>query len=816
MTPVLRDQLQQLLGSTYTIERELGGGGMSRVFIATETALGRKVVVKVLPPEVAAGVKVERFKREIQFLARLHHPHIVPLLAAGGDGLLSYYVMPFMEGESLRARLLRRGILPTGEAVRTLREVASALSFAHQNAIVHRDIKPDNVLLVSGSALVSDFGVAKALSVSTGDGDPNALTSLGVALGTPSYIAPEQATADPTTDHRADLYSFGAMAYELLSGKTPFSAKTPTAMLAAHISERPTPLIERRPDVPPALASLVMQCLEKSADRRPQTADEIMKMLDEVVLTRDDARTPTDERDSHNAPVVAPPPIRSPEQPIRRSSTKRYVTIGIAAVIVALGVMIGRNLAARRGLPTPADFPPPPASAAKSIAVLPLANVNADPANEYLSDGLSDEIMGALGKVPGLRVASRTSAFAFKGKSLDAREIGKRLNVTTLLEGSMRRDGDQLRVNVQLTNVADNLALWTGKYRLRMKDVFSVQDSISQAVVAALVGKLSGEDSARMTKKGTEQVDAYDLYLKGRFFVNKNTEPDIREGLGYYDKALALDPNFARASAGVAYGWIALADDYVAPKDAYPRAKSAAHTALRLDSTLADAEAALGAVSLWYDWNAKSAVRELTGAMRLDSNDVYPYRYYGNLLKATGKFDSALAVIRRAQALEPLSAGRANSVALMYITLGRFDDAIAQAKKALEIDPNYADAHLAMGNALLGKGKPADAVVEFSRGPKMQNRMRSGIAMAEATLGHRDRALGIAHNLEAESQQHYIGPENIAAVYVALGDKDSAFAWLEKAYQARSAYMALLRSDRRWDPIRGDPRFAALVKKVGL
>src|SRR6266550_1997334 len=688
MMPVLRDQLQQLLGSSYTIERELGGGGMSRVFIATETALGRKVVVKVLPPEVAAGVKVERFKREIQFLARLHHPHIVPLLAAGGDGVLSYYVMPFMQGESLRARLLRRGILPTGEAVRTLREVASALSFAHQNAIVHRDIKPDNVLLVSGSAMVSDFGVAKALSVSTGDGDPNALTSLGVALGTPSYIAPEQATADPTTDHRADLYSFGAMAYELLSGKTPFSAKTPTAMLAAHISELPTPLIDRRPDVPPALATLVMQCLEKSADRRPQTADEIMKMLDEVVLTRDDTRTPTGERDSDNAPVAEPIQTRQVVQQERSSSTRRYLAIAVAAVIVVMGAIIGRTLAGRRSHATSADVPPP-ASAAKSIAVLPLANVNADPANEYLSDGLSDEIMGALGKVPGLRVASRTSAFAFKGRSLDAREIGKRLNVTTLLEGSMRRDGDQLRVNVQLTNVADNLALWAGKYRLRMKDVLSVQDSISQAVVAALVGKLSGEDSARMTQKGTEQVDAYDLYLKGRFFVNKNTEPDIRQGLGYYDQALALDPNFARASAGVAYGWIALADDYVAPKDAYPRAKNAALRALRLDSTLSNAEAALGAVSLWYDWNAKAAARELTGAMRLDSTDVYPYRYYGNLLKATGRFDSALAVIQRAQELEPLSAGRANSVALMYITLGRYDDAITQAKKALEIDQNY-------------------------------------------------------------------------------------------------------------------------------
>lgn len=278
-----------MLGAAYTLDRELGGGGMSRVFTATESALGRKVVVKVLPPEVAAGVKVERFKREIQFLARLNHPHIVPLLAAGGDGGLSYYVMPFMQGESLRSHLLRRGEIPPGEAVRTLREVASALAFAHQNAIVHRDIKPDNVMITGGSAMVTDFGVAKALSVSTADGDPNALTSLGIALGTPSYIAPEQATADPHTDHRADIYSFGAMAYEMLSGRPPFSARSPQAMLAAHITEQPVPLSERKSGIPPALSALVMLCLEKLPDRRPQTAGEIVILLDKVVSARDEA-----------------------------------------------------------------------------------------------------------------------------------------------------------------------------------------------------------------------------------------------------------------------------------------------------------------------------------------------------------------------------------------------------------------------------------------------------------------------------------------------------------------------------------------------
>jgi serine/threonine-protein kinase len=814
LSPTLRDELQQTLGSTYALERELGGGGMSRVYIAAETALGRKVVVKVLPPEVAAGVKVERFKREIQFLARLHHPHIVPLLAAGGDGNLSWYVMPFMQGESLRSRLLRRGHLPASQVIRILREVATALSFAHQNGIVHRDIKPDNVLLVGGSTMVTDFGVAKALSVSSGDEEKHRITSLGVALGTPSYIAPEQATADPTVDHRADIYSFGAMAYEMLSGKTPFTTRSPQAMLAAHISEKPMPLIRRQPDVPQKLNDLVMECLEKAPDNRPQTANELVKRLDQIVVPMEGSQTPADEP-SFVAPVTPSPDSTRIEKRVGLGN-RWYFVIAIGLATIIGGVLIGRTIAARRAPPAVDELPPPPASTGKSIGVLPLVNVGGDPANDYLSDGLSDEIMAALSKVPGLRVASRTSAFSFKGKTLDAREIGRRLNVNSLLEGSMRRDGDQLRVSVQLTNVADNLALWSGKYERRMRDVFSVQDSISQAIVRSLALTLSQSDSARMRMRGTEQVGALDLYLKGRYFVNRNNEADIRRGLTYYQQATTADPKFARAWAGVAYAWIALADDYVAPRDAYPRAKTAAMTALGIDPNLGQARAALGAVHLWYDWNTAAATRELTEAIRLDSTDVYAYRYYGNLLKGMGRFDSALTVIQKAQRLDPLSPGRLNSIALMYSTLGRFAQAIEQAAKALELDSQYDDAYLAIGNALLLQGKPEQAVDEFKRAPKMGNRMQSGIACAEAAQGHRDSALAVVRNLEAESRRHYVGPENVAAVYFALGDRDKGFEWLEKAFEARSAYLALLRSDRRWDSVRDDPRFVALVRKVGI
>jgi len=332
-----RVQLQEMLGAVYTLDRELGGGGMARVFVATETTLDRKVVIKVLPPEIAAGVKVERFKREIQFLAKLTHPHVVPLLAAGGNGSLFYYVMPFLQGESLRTRIIERGELPIRTVIRTLREVASALAFAHGEGIVHRDIKPDNVLLSGGSAMVTDFGVAKALSVSTGDGDPNALTSLGIALGTPSYIAPEQATADPGMDHRADLYSLGAMGYEMLTGRTPFTARSPQAMLAAHINEQPVAVSERRQGIPPLLNSLIMSCLEKSPDRRPQGALEVMDLLDAIVVPRDGAMP--------SFPVPAPVADTSPKKISGRSATRasvdsmyrRVLIIAGALAIIALG-----------------------------------------------------------------------------------------------------------------------------------------------------------------------------------------------------------------------------------------------------------------------------------------------------------------------------------------------------------------------------------------------------------------------------------------------------------------------------------------------
>ena len=461
MTPDLRDQLQHTLGASYTLERELGGGGMSRVFVAEDTALGRSVVVKVLPPEMASGVSIERFKREITFAARLQHPHIVPLLSAGEAGGLPYFTMPFVEGESLRARLVRGEEIPLKAAVHLLREVASALAYAHRKGVIHRDIKPENVLITEQHAMVTDFGVAKAISAAT-QADSDGLTSVGVALGTPAYMAPEQVAGEPGTDHRADIYAFGVIAYELLAGRAPFAGRPAQALMAAHVLETPEAISNRRAGVPAELSALVMRCLEKSPDNRPQSAEDILRRLDDVPATHREQK-----------------------------------------------------------------------DARPSIAVLPMVNTSGDPENEHFSDGLTDELIGVFSKVDGITVTGRTSTFALKGKGLSVRAITDLLHVEHVLEGSVRRAGDRLKVRVQLVN-ADGSVIWSESYDRRLEDVFAVQEEIAQAVARALEVKLVAARGP-LVRPATKDLTAYDLFLKGRY-VRRGMAPDqMRLAIQYFE-----------------------------------------------------------------------------------------------------------------------------------------------------------------------------------------------------------------------------------------------------------------------------------------
>lgn len=479
MSDELSDALQATLGAACTVDRELGGGGMSRVFVATELAFNRQVVVKVLPRD-QGHLSIERFKLEIATAAKLQHPHIVPLLSAGEVGGTPYFIMPYVSGESLRTRLSSGSALTVPEVTRILRDVTAALAFAHKHGVVHRDIKPDNVLLSDGSAVVTDFGIAKALTEAAGT-HASGLTSVGMALGTPAYMAPEQASADPTVDHRADLYAFGCMAYEMLTGNPPFAARAPAQVFAAHLTESPVPLATKRTDVPAALTELVMRCLEKNPADRPETANEMLRALDAFEPSGGAAVLPTHAH----------------------ANTRSLAVIGLA-IGLAIALVAGAAWFTMRpdGSVAPAED--------RSVAVLPFENDGRDSTQEYFADGLIKELISRLATT-GLRVSGRNSVFTFKGTRPSARTVGAALGVGTVLTGNVRRLGDKLHVSAELSDAKADRVLWTFNTDRQTSDVFAVQRDIVDSILVHF--HISGE---RARVDGTKSIKAYDHYLKGR------------------------------------------------------------------------------------------------------------------------------------------------------------------------------------------------------------------------------------------------------------------------------------------------------------
>jgi eukaryotic-like serine/threonine-protein kinase len=510
------EQLQRGLADQYRIERELGRGGMATVYLAQDLRHDRPVALKVLHPELAATLGPERFKREIKLAARLQHPHILTVYDSGEAAGLLWYTMAYVEGESLRARLQRETQLPVDEAVRITLEAAQALQYAHDHGAIHRDIKPDNLLLTrEGHTFLADFGIGRPLD-QVAAGAP--ITATGVMVGTPAYIAPEQASGHRELDGRADVYSLGVVLYELLAGEPPFTGPTTQAILTRRFTETPRPLHLVRETVPEFVERAVMKALARTPADRFQTAAEFAHALVTPEIT-----TPPQ--------VTAKLSTAVPQRGRRMAGPAISVAI---LVLASTGLYLWQESRPKAEVTDRMPAKPAasdPAKAAKSVAVLPLVNVGGDPTEEYFSDGMTDELTSALGKIPGLRVAARSSAFTFKGKTADAREVGEKLRVATVLEGSVRRAGQRLRVTAQLVNATDGLALWSETYERELKDVFDVQDDIARSIVRALQLRLGGDDTARLAGPRTESLEAHDLYLRGRFYYIKYTEPDLRRGV---------------------------------------------------------------------------------------------------------------------------------------------------------------------------------------------------------------------------------------------------------------------------------------------
>ena len=787
LTDPLLSQLSETLGTAYTIERELGGGGMSRVFVALETRLRRKVVVKVLSPELAAGVSAERFEREIQLAAALQQANIVPVLSTGDTNGLPYYTMPFVEGLSLRDRLARNGAMPVSEVVSVLRDVTRALAYAHEHGVVHRDIKPENILLSGDAAVVTDFGIAKALSASRTRAPEGTLTQVGTSIGTPAYMAPEQAAGDPNIDHRADLYALGCVVYEMLVGTPPFHGKPVHQIFAAHMTEAPQPVSSRRSDVPPALAQLVMRCLAKDADQRPQSAREVLLAFDGAT--------------SGERAFAA------------RPASRRNLVVGALGLVAIAG---GLFAATRRITTSPEGD--------RSIAVLPFTNAGNDSAQAYFAEGVAEELTTSLARLPGLRVASRSAAFATARHSASAQEAGRTLKVATVLDGTVRRSGKRLRITAQLTNVADGFALWSDAFDRDTGDVFTAQDELSRRITSALHDKLLvGTTAAVTTDRGTADPQSYDLYLRGRYFWLHRGEANLRRAALLFSQAIGRDSSFARAWAGLALVQVVLPEYTASRQDTlYARGMVNSARAIRLDSTVSDAFLARG-YGMMALWKLDSAETNLRHALALSPNDPSVHQWYGDMLQASGRPLVGLDQLQQAQRLDPTSGLLAVELAFTYMTLHRYDEALVWARRSIELDPMLSNPYsfAAMSFAYLHQVDSTRLMVslEMSKNNGVLPAWDRGhVAAALAVAGQRDEARMLATRLDADARKGIVGNFIAAEAHAALGETDTAIYWLTRSADAHEyePFIYVLVCFPPFESLESDPRYKILLKRFGL
>ncbi|HUF65786.1 MAG TPA: protein kinase [Gemmatimonadaceae bacterium] len=790
-----REQMQQALGSVYAIERELDGGGMSRVFVATETSLGRRIVIKVLSPELTGSVSTQRFAREVRLAASLQQANIVPVLATGDANGLPYYTMPFVEGLSLRERIQRDGRPPLAEAIGILRDVARALAFAHERGVVHRDIKPENVLLSGDAAVVTDFGIAKALASARldtslgGEEHGSTVTQAGTTVGTPPYMAPEQVAGDPSIDHRADLYSLGCLAYELLTGAAPFGARSLHSLFSAHLAEQPTPVGERCPECPPTVSRLVTRCLEKDPDSRPQSAREILAAL--------------------AGGTTAATPLERLWQ--RRTRPQRALALSFGAA-VALAAVAATVYSRGAGRAAPASL---------VMAVVPFINLSGDSAQEYITDGIADELATSLGKVAGIRIASRSLSYRYKGRrDLDARELGDALSAAYVLQGSVRPIQDRMRVSVQLINAVDNSETWSESYDRAAADAIALQSEIVVAVVDALRRRLGLESvvaaaEVASTRSGVS-AEAYDEYLHGRFLLRRRGA-GVRQAIERFEQAVSRDSNFAQAYAALAIGLELL--PYFEPVDARAlgvRAIAAAQRALALDSSLAEAHTALAmAYQHLYRWQEAEA--EYRRAASLSPNDLETHIQYGRFLYYMGRIAEARAIFERARSIDPYSAVASGWYGHLLFADGKRIEGLREIRRALEFEPSNPPALVFMAGAYRQMGLPDSSMAYAER---LRRDVPAWSAAGAALLGELGNHQPVLEAIRALEAQREVNPQAnvlLITLYAALEDSTRTMEAMERATmngEIWPTWRAL--SDPAFDFIRRSARFAAIVRSAGL
>ncbi len=797
--------LNEALADRYTIEREIGRGGMASVFLAQDVRHDRPVALKLLHRELGAAIGAERFLREIQMVARLRHPHIVPLYDSGEAAGQLYFVMPYVKGESMRQRIARAGPFAPDEAVRLVREVADALEYAHGEGLVHRDIKPDNIMLDERHALVMDFGIARALA----HGADQPLTVTGLLVGTPAYMSPEQVTGESNIDGRSDIYSLGCVLFEMLAGKPPFSGPSANAVMARRFAA-PTPSLESiESHTSPELQRVVSIAMSLAPEARYQTAHAMIEDLD---IARESTPSKlTHYSDGAGVPLASPSisTAVSPNKPSRR-----WPVIGGAVVVVAAVAGAFMFFSSRRDSIAPSTAATDPRVA--SIGVLPFANQSGDKKMEYFSDGLTDELISALSHVRGLQVAGRASSFSIKGKNLDAREAAQRLQVAYVVDAGVRSGGSHVRVTWQLMDGRTGRGLGSGDIDGEMRDVIALQDSMAKKIVEGLRPVIGQVSPDAIGKHQTANYEAHDLYLKGHFYWNQRTTETMRQGIAYLKEAIAKDPGYALASAELSSAYtVEPTFGDMKPSEAIPLAREAAQRAIDLDPTLSEANTAMGMSMTFNDWNPRAALPYLDRAIALDPRNSFPRLFRAWPLLMLGKGDEALAEIRRARSLDPLSPIINTRVGSVLTFLRRFAEAETELRKVVAEDPSNLSARNEFGVALAARGKFDEA---FSQFPDVIDAETGGwagcLAWAEARAGKPDKARAILSRMEARAKERYLSPLSIAVAASAAGDKRLALDYIEEGLREHSFTLVWLRADLKFDALRNEPRFQRVLREV--
>ena len=821
--------------SHYRILQKLGAGGMGEVYLAEDSRLGRKVALKILSADLTKNEdRVRRFEQEARAASALTHPNIITIFDIGKEDSTHFIATEYIEGPTLRS-VLARSRMKLGEVLDISLQTTAALAAAHSAGIIHRDIKPENIMVrPDGLVKVLDFGLAKLIEAQAPSTDSGARTIAkantdpGTVMGTAAYMSPEQARGQKV-DARTDIFSLGVVIYEMIAGRPPFEGETASHLIVSILEKEPPPLMRSAPDAPSELERIVTKALAKDKDERYQTVKDLLIDLKRLKQRRDlDAEIersispdtlsrPTVATSSGPAAAItaAPSATSSGDVAARTTSSAEYLVTGIkqhkpgvvsaAILVVAIATLVYFFYAASSG-------------AINSIAVLPLANAGGDPNLEYVSDGVSESLINSLSQLQRLRVTARSTAFRYKGREVDPQQVGRELNVRAVLMGRVRQVGDTLNIQVDLVDATTGAQLWGEEYNRKLSDILAVKQDISREITEKLRLRLTGDEQKQITRRDTTNAEAYQSYLRGRFHWNKRRGDELNKAIEEFQHAIERDPNYALAYAGLADCYMLLEQYAGIPwSEKAPNAKAAAERALAIDDSLAEAHTSL---AFYYrmSWRWAESEKEFKKAISLNPNYPTAHHWYEILLRSVGRLDEALAEIKRAQELDPLSPVLEVNIGAVYVMKGDLDSAMERSRRLVALDPNFPLAHQISGSVYLKQRRYAEAIAEFQQNVANDRSAYSlsYLGHAYAMAGRRDEALAVMKELDGKYNKRESLAQYQAAVYAGLGDKDQAFAWLEKGFQDKNGSLDFVVMEASFDPLRSDPRYGDLLRRMGL